>query len=128
MNNKASLEELDNESDEISSPLTSPNGLNGSANNSGKMLEETGSLGINKDEITLEDEKELAGYNDDLPELLTKEYRIKQDEEEPEGRSTSEKLSIRMGLVLTATAAIIGAVGFVWFGFLAPKACASKSI
>jgi hypothetical protein len=127
MNNKASLEELDNESDEISSPLSSSNGLNGSANNSGKMLEETGSLGINKDEITLEDEKELAGYNDDLPELLTKEYRIKQDEEEPEGRSTSEKPSVRMGLVLTATAAIIGAVGFVWFGFLAPKPARQKA-
>ncbi|MBW4568781.1 MAG: hypothetical protein KME31_12375 [Tolypothrix carrinoi HA7290-LM1] len=127
MNNKASLEELDNESDEISSPLSLSNGLNGSANNSGKMLEETGSLGINKDEITLEDEKELAGYNDDLPELLTKEYRIKQDEEEPEGRSTSEKPSIRMGLVLTATAAIIGAVGFVWFGFLAPKPARQKA-
>ena len=127
MNNKASLEELDNESDEISSPLTSPNSLNGSANNSGKMLEETGNLGINKNEITLEDEKELAGYNDDLPELLTKEYRIKQDEEEPEGRSTSEKPSIRMGLVLTATAAIMGVVGFVWFGFLAPKPARQKA-
>ncbi|GAX45244.1 hypothetical protein NIES4075_62650 [Tolypothrix sp. NIES-4075] len=127
MNNKASLEELDNESDEISSTLTSPNGVNGSANNSGKMLEKTGSLGINKDEITLEDEKELAGYNDDLPELLTKEYRIKQDEEEPEGRSTSEKPSVRMGLVLTATATIMGVVGFVWFGFLAPKPARQKA-
>lgn len=127
MNNKASLEELDNESDEISSPLSSSNGLNGSANNSGKMLQETGSLGINKDEITLEDEKELAGYNDDLPELLTKEYRIKQDEEEPEGRSTSEKPSVRMGLVLTATATIMGVVGFVWFGFLAPKPARQKA-
>lgn len=127
MNNKASLEELDNESDEISSPLSSSNGLNGSANNSGKMLEETGSLGINKDEITLEDEKELAGYNDDLPELLTKEYRIKQDEEEPEARSTSEKPSVRMGLVLTATATIMGVVGFVWFGFLAPKPARQKA-
>lgn len=123
MNTKASTEnnELDNEPDEISSPLTTPNGFNGSANGSGKVLEEAGSSGINKDEITLEDEKELAGYNDDLTELLTKEYRIKQDEEEPEKRSSSEKPSVRMGLVLTGTAAIMGVVGFVWFGFLAPK-------
>lgn len=123
MNTKASNEnyQLDNEPDEISSPLTTPNGFNGSANGSGKVLEEAGSSGINKDEITLEDEKELAGYNDDLTELLTKEYRIKQDEEEPEKRSSSEKPSVRMGLVLTGTAAIMGVVGFVWFGFLAPK-------
>ncbi|MBD2772529.1 TrbI/VirB10 family protein [Iningainema tapete] len=132
MNTKASQEkyELDNEPDEISSPLTPSNSFNGSANESEKKLEEAGNSGINKDEITLEDEKELAGYNDDLTELLTKEYRIKQDEEEPEERSTSEKPSVRMGLVLAGTAAIMGVVGFVWFGFLAPKPArqqASKS-
>ena len=123
MNTKASTEkyELDNEPDEISSPLTPPNGFNGSTNGSGKILEEAGSSGLGKDEITLEDEKELAGYNDDLTELLTKEYRIKQDEEEPEERSTSEKPSVRTLSVLAGTAAIMGVVGFVWFGFLAPK-------
>lgn len=123
MNTKASPEkyELDNEPDEISSPLTPSNGFNGSTNDSGKILEEASSLSLNKDEITLEEEKELAGYNDDLTELLTKEYRIKQDDEEPEVRSTSEKPSVRMLSVLAVTAAIMGVVGFVWFGFLAPK-------
>ena len=120
MNTQSEKYELDNEPDDISSPLTPPNS-NGYANNTGKILEEAGSSGIHKDEITLEDEKELAGYNDELTELLAKEYRIKQDEEKTEERSTSEKPSVRVGLVLAGTAAIMGLIGFVWFGFLAPK-------
>lgn len=72
-------------------------------------------------DFTVDDEKDLAGYDEETPELLSEEYRIKQDDEQAEASSVSEKPSVRLFTVLATTGTVIGGIGFIWFAFLAPK-------
>jgi uncharacterized protein YbaR (Trm112 family) len=79
----------------------------------------TGSRSEN--DLTVDDEKEIAGYNEEIPSLLSEEYRIQQDDEQAEARPVSEKPSVRLFTVLAITGTVIGGIGFIWFAFLAPK-------
>ena len=77
---------------------------------------------INKnEEISPDEEKELAGYDEETDELLASEYRIKQENEQVEIRPVSEKPTVRMVSVLTGTGVVLGIFGFLWFTFFAPK-------
>ena len=78
------------------------------------------------DELSPDEERLLAGYDQDALELLASEYRIKQDDEQVESREISQKPSVRMFSVLTATGFVLGVFGFLWFVFFAPKPVAQQ--
>lgn len=78
------------------------------------------------DELSPDEERLLAGYDQDALELLASEYRIKQDDEQVESRELSQKPSVRMFSVLTGTGFILGVFGFLWFVFFAPKPVAQQ--
>ncbi|MEQ9671083.1 hypothetical protein [Coleofasciculus sp. G2-EDA-02] len=73
------------------------------------------------EELSPDEERELAGYDEETDELLASKYRIKQENEPAEIRPVSEKASVRMVSVLTGTGVVIGILGFIWFTFFAPK-------
>lgn len=76
---------------------------------------------IADDDITPEEEQLLAGYNPTASNLISEEYRLKQDAEGAIERPLAEKPSVRLGSVVGLVGIVIGSVGLVWFGFLQPK-------
>lgn len=74
------------------------------------------------DELTREEEQALAGFNPVTPQLISEEYRFKQDEERAIERPLSERASLRLGSVVVVVGGVLGAGSLVWFGFLQPRA------
>ena len=73
------------------------------------------------DDISLEEEQLLAGYNPTANHLISEEYRLKQDAEGAVERPLAEKPSVRLGSVVALVGIVIGSVALIWFGFLQPK-------
>lgn len=73
------------------------------------------------DDISLEEEQFLAGYNPTANHLISEEYRLKQDAEGAVERPLAEKPSVRLGSVVALVGMVIGSVALIWFGFLQPK-------
>lgn len=73
------------------------------------------------DDISLEEEQLLAGYNPTANHLISEEYRLKQDAEGAVERPLAEKPSVRLGSVVGLVGIVIGSVALIWFGFLQPK-------
>lgn len=73
------------------------------------------------DDITPEEEQQLAGFNPATPQLISEEYRLKQDEEGAVERPLAERASVRLGSVLAVVGTFIGAGAVLWFGFLQPR-------
>lgn len=79
--------------------------------------------------MSLSEEKALAGYNEEVPELLEKEYLLRQEEEEPEAREASENPIVRLFTILSIGGTVIGAIGFLWLAFFSsspPKQVVKK--
>lgn len=82
-----------------------------------------------ENDLSLSEEKALAGYNEEVPELLEKEYRLRQEEEEPEAREASENPIVRLFTILSIGGTVIGAIGFLWLAFFSsspPKQVVKK--
>ena len=73
------------------------------------------------DELTPEEEQQLAGFNPATPQLISEEYRLKQDQERAIERPLAERASIRLGSVVALVGTVMGAGTVVWFGFLQPR-------
>lgn len=73
------------------------------------------------DDISPEEEQLLAGYNPTASNLISEEYRLKQDVEGAVERPLAEKPSVRLGSVVGLVGIVIGSVALIWFGFLQPK-------
>lgn len=73
------------------------------------------------DDITPEEEQQLAGFNPAMPQLISEEYRLKQDEEGAVERPLAERASVRLGSVVAVVGTFIGAGAVLWFGFLQPR-------
>ncbi|MDZ8091496.1 MAG: TrbI/VirB10 family protein [Nostoc sp. DedQUE05] len=73
------------------------------------------------DDISPEEEQLLAGYNPTASDLISEEYRLKQDAEGAVERPLAEKPSVRLGSVVALVGMVIGSVALIWFGFLQPK-------
>jgi len=101
----------------------SSNGANNFSNSSNGFQAANAPNGAssNGKKLSREEERELAGHDGDADELLASEHRIKQDSEEAETRSVSEKPEVRTFSVLMGTGAVLGILGFFWFVFFAPK-------
>src|SRR4028119_189036 len=101
----------------------SSNGANNFSNSSNGFQAANAPNGAirNGKKLSREEERELAGHAGDADELLASEHRIKQDSEEAETRSVSEKPEVRTFSVLMGTGAVLGILGFFWFVFFAPK-------
>ena len=101
----------------------SSNGANNFSNSSNGFQAANAPNGAsgNGKKLSREEERELAGHDGDADELLVSEHRIKQDSEEAETRSVSEKPEVRTFSVLMGTGAVLGILGFFWFVFFAPK-------
>jgi hypothetical protein len=76
---------------------------------------------VAEEDITPDEEQELAGYNPTTPQLISEEYRLKQDEEGALERPLAEKASVRLGSVVTLVGLFLGAGAVLWFTILSPK-------
>lgn len=74
-----------------------------------------------EDELTPEEEQQLAGFNPATPQLISEEYRLKQDQEGAVKRPLAERASIRLGAVVAVVGTVMGAGAVFWFGFLQPR-------
>ncbi|NJO50770.1 MAG: hypothetical protein HC840_16465 [Leptolyngbyaceae cyanobacterium RM2_2_4] len=54
------------------------------------------------DDLTPEEEQQLAGFNPATPQLISEEYRLKQDQESAVERPLAERASIRLGSVVAS--------------------------
>jgi hypothetical protein len=73
------------------------------------------------DDLTPAEEQQLAGFNPDTPQLISAEYRLKQDQEGAIARPLAERASMRLGSVVGVVGAVMGTGAVVWFGFLQPR-------
>ncbi|MBW4582041.1 MAG: hypothetical protein KME42_20955 [Tildeniella nuda ZEHNDER 1965/U140] len=73
------------------------------------------------DDLTLEEEQQLAGFNPATPQLISEAYRLQQDQERAVERPLAERASIRLGSVVAVVGTAMGAGAVVWFGFLQPR-------
>jgi hypothetical protein len=73
------------------------------------------------DDLTPEEEQQLAGFNPATPQLISEEYRLKQDQEGAVERPLAERASIRLGSVVAVVGTVMGAGAVLWFGFLQPR-------
>ena len=73
------------------------------------------------DDLTPEEEQQLAGFNPATPQLISEEYRLKQDQESAVERPLAERASIRLGSVVAVVGTVMGAGAVLWFGFLQPR-------
>ncbi len=119
---------FEDEPDEFVTPGKTTTASSNHSNGRGHSNQSNGTNYINtnigsssENDLTLDDEKEIAGYSEEIPSLLSEEYRIQQDDEQAETRPVSEKPSVRLFTVLAITGTVIGGIGFIWFAFLAPK-------
>ncbi|MEH1965336.1 hypothetical protein [Nostoc sp.] len=110
-NQNHEFEYLNENSADFSSEFNSTNGNHGS----------TQATLVADDDISLEEEQLLAGYNPTANHLISEEYRLKQDAEGAVERPLAEKPSVRLGSVVGLVGIVIGSVALIWFGFLQPK-------
>jgi small nuclear ribonucleoprotein (snRNP)-like protein len=73
------------------------------------------------DDISPEEEHQLAGFDPATPQLISEEYRLRQDEEGAVERPLAERASVRLGSVVAVVGTFIGAGAVLWFGFLQPR-------
>lgn len=73
------------------------------------------------DDLTPEEEQQLAGFNPATPQLISEEYRLKQDQEGAVERPLAERASIRLGSVVAVVGTVMGTGAVLWFGFLQPR-------
>ena len=73
------------------------------------------------DALTPEEEQQLAGFNPTTPQLISEEYRLKQDQERAGERPLAERASVRLGSVVAVVGALMGSGAVLWFGFLQPR-------
>jgi hypothetical protein len=74
-----------------------------------------------EENISPEEEQELAGYNAYTNTLISTEYLLKQDEEKAVERTLAEKPSIRLFTVILTVGGVIGFIALIWYSFLQPK-------
>ncbi len=107
--------ELDEGSEALPNSAQPPNG-NGKPFTTSTLTELP-----DNDDLTPEEEHQLAGFNPKTPQLISEEYRLKQDQEKAVERPLAERASIRLGSVVTVVGTAMGAGAILWFGFLQPK-------
>lgn len=73
------------------------------------------------EDLTPEEEQQLAGFNPATPHLISAEYRIKQDQEGAVERPLAERATVRLGAVVAVTGTVMGTGAVLWFGFLQPR-------
>ena len=79
------------------------------------------------DDLSPEEEQQLAGFNPATPQLISEEYRLKQDQESAVERPLAERASIRLGAVVAVVGTVMGTGAVLWFGFLQPRLPARQS-
>lgn len=114
-NQKFESHEFDDVSEALSNPAHHPNG-NGKTSTTPilNQLQED-------DDLTPEEEQQLAGFNPATPQLISEEYRLKQDQEGAVERPLAERASIRLGSVVAVVGIVMGTGAVLWFGFLQPR-------
>ena len=114
-NQKFESHEFDEVSEALSNPAHHPNG-NGKTSTTPilNQLQED-------DDLTPEEEQQLAGFNPATPQLISEEYRLKQDQEGAVERPLAERASIRLGSVVAVVGIVMGTGAVLWFGFLQPR-------
>ena len=70
----------------------------------------------------------MAGYNPTANQLISEEYRLKQDPEGAVERPLAEKPSVRLGSVVALVGIVIASGSILWFGFLQPKPPAKQAV
>lgn len=106
--------EFDEVSQTLSNATQHPNG-NGKTSTAPILTE------LQDDDLTPEEEQQLAGFNPATPQLISEEYRLKQDQEGAVERPLAERASIRLGSVVAVVGTVMGAGAVLWFGFLQPR-------
>jgi hypothetical protein len=107
--------EFDEMAEAVSNPVQYPNGNGRTSTTSAQTdLQDA-------DELTPEEEQQLAGFNPATPQLISEEYRLKQDQEGAVERPLAERASIRMGSVVAVVGTVMGSGAVLWFGFLQPR-------
>ena len=96
--------------------IAAPSNPDSSGNGSNALSEPSA------EDLTPEEEQQLAGFNPATPQLISEEYRFKQDEERAIERPLSERASLRLGAVVALVGGGLGAGSLLWFGFLQPRA------
>lgn len=114
-NRKFESHEFDEMAEAVSNPVHYPNG-NGRTSTTSVQPDLQ-----DADELTPEEEQQLAGFNPATPQLISEEYRLKQDLEGAVERPLAERASIRMGSVLAVVGTVMGTGSVLWFGFLQPR-------
>lgn len=114
-NQKFESPEFDDVSEVRSNPAHHPNG-NGKTSTNPILTELQ-----EDDDLTPEEEQQLAGFNPATPQLISEEYRLKQDQEGAVERPLAERASIRLGSVVAVVGTVMGTGAVLWFGFLQPR-------
>ena len=113
-NQKFESHEFDEVSEALSNPAHPSNG-NGKTSTTPILTE------LQDDDLTPEEEQQLAGFNPATPQLISEEYRLKQDQEGAVERPLAERASIRLGSVVAVVGTVMGTGAVLWFGFLQPR-------
>ncbi|MBD2666213.1 hypothetical protein B6N60_04889 [Richelia sinica FACHB-800] len=79
------------------------------------------------EDISPEEEQWLAGYNPAASQLISEEYRLKQDAEKALERPLAEKPGVRLVSVVTLVGTVIASGSLLWFGFLQPQPPAKQA-
>ena len=82
---------------------------------------------IQEEDISPEDEQRLAGHNPTANQLISQEYRLKQDQETAIERPLAEKPGVRLVSVVALVGVVIASASTLWFGFLQPKPPAKQA-
>ncbi|MEA5551196.1 hypothetical protein VB713_09450 [Anabaena cylindrica UHCC 0172] len=114
-----------NQNREFDSYENSPNySLESHTNNGNHHSSQTA---VQDEDISPEDEQRLAGYNPAANQLISQEYRLKQDQEVAVERPLAEKPGVRLVSVITLVGVVIASASTLWFGFLQPKPPAKQA-
>jgi hypothetical protein len=82
---------------------------------------------VQEEDISPEDEQRLAGHNPTANQLISQEYRLKQDQETAIERPLAENPGVRLVSVVALVGVVIAGVSTLWFGFLQPKPPAKQA-
>ncbi|WP_242045369.1 hypothetical protein [Anabaena catenula] len=82
---------------------------------------------VQDEDISPEEEQRLAGYNPAANQLISQEYRLKQDQEAAVERPLAEKPGVRLVSVVALVGVVIVSGSTLWFGFLQPKPPAKQA-
>jgi hypothetical protein len=117
-NHSSQNEEFDLHENSADSSLESP------TNNGNYHSHQTA---IQEEDISPEDEQRLAGHNPTANQLISQEYRLKQDQETAIERPLAEKPGVRLVSVFALVGVVIVSGSTLWFGFLQPKPPAKQA-